>query len=64
MKESEKKLYDQLIADTRLTDPRWVAYIMATVKHETNNTFEPVEEAYWLSESWRKANLRYYPWHG
>lgn len=25
---------------------------------------EPVVEAYWLSEDWRKQNLRYYPWHG
>ena len=41
-----------------------LAYILATVKHETNNTFEPVVEAYWLSETWRRMNLRYYPWHG
>lgn len=41
-----------------------LAYILATVKHETNNTFEPVVEAYWLSENWRRLNLRYYPWHG
>jgi putative chitinase len=26
--------------------------------------FEPVREAYWTSEGWRKANLRYYPWYG
>lgn len=25
---------------------------------------EPVREAYWLSEDWRKKNLRYYPWYG
>jgi putative chitinase len=41
-----------------------LAYILATVKHETNETFKPVVEAYWLSENWRKKNLRYYPWHG
>lgn len=41
-----------------------LAYILATTKHETNNTFEPVVEAYWLSENWRRMNLRYYPWHG
>jgi peptidoglycan hydrolase-like protein with peptidoglycan-binding domain len=64
MNDSEKKLLDQLLADTRLTDSRWVAYIMATTRHETNNTFEPVQEAYWLSDEWRRANLRYYPWHG
>jgi predicted chitinase len=25
---------------------------------------QPVREAYWLTESWRKAHLRYYPWYG
>jgi len=40
------------------------AYVLATVQHETNGTYIPVKEAYWLSESWRRANLRYYPWYG
>jgi len=40
------------------------AYVLATAYWETNRTMKPVEEAYWLSESWRKENLRYYPWHG
>lgn len=40
------------------------AYMLATAWHETNGTMEPVREAYWLSESWRKAHLRYYPWYG
>ncbi|MCF7995224.1 MAG: peptidoglycan-binding protein [Chromatiaceae bacterium] len=64
MKPAKQKLLDRLLADSRLTDPRWVAYIMATVKHETNHTFEPVREAYWLSEDWRRDNLRYWPWYG
>lgn len=42
----------------------WVAYMLATAWHETNKTMEPVKEAYWLSEDWRKRNLRYYPWYG
>jgi putative chitinase len=42
----------------------WTAYALATAHHETNHTFEPVREAYWTSEGWRKANLRYYPWYG
>ena len=46
------------------TDTRWLAYILATTHHETNKTFQPVREAYWLSEAWRKANLRYYPYYG
>lgn len=41
-----------------------IAYALATIDHETNNTFKPVVEAYWLSEEWRKNNLRYYPFHG
>ena len=40
------------------------AYVLATAKWETNHTLKPVKEAYWLSEAWRKANLRYYPWYG
>ena len=41
-----------------------IAYVLATVEHETNNTFKPVREAYWLPESWRRKNLRYYPYYG
>ncbi len=40
------------------------AYIIATTRWETGGTFMPVKEAYWLSESWRKRNLRYYPYYG
>ena len=43
-----------------VTDERQIKYILATVEHETNDTFMPVKEAYWLSENWRKRNLRYY----
>lgn len=40
------------------------AYMLATAYWETNETMQPVIEAYWLSEAWRKKNLRYYPWYG
>lgn len=40
------------------------AYALATAYHETARTMKPVLEAYWLSEDWRRKNLRYYPWHG
>jgi len=43
--------------------PQW-AYVFATVFHETNATFLPVKESYWLSEDWRKRNLRYFPFYG
>ena len=41
-----------------------VAYVLATVEHETAQTFKPVREAFWLSENWRRQNLRYYPFYG
>ena len=41
-----------------------IAYILATVSHETNGTFKPVEEAYWLSDIWRSKHLYYYPYYG
>jgi putative chitinase len=40
------------------------AYVLATAFWETNRTMKPVVEAYWLSEEWRRKNLRYYPWYG
>lgn len=40
------------------------AYVLATVQHETNGQYVPVKEAYWMSEQWRRMNLRYYPWYG
>lgn len=61
-------MYKQLIIDEAkkqgVTFIPQLAYILATVHWETNATFKPVVEAYWLSESWRKNNLRYYPYHG
>ena len=41
-----------------------IAYVLATTQWETAQTFEPVKEAYWLSEDWRRNNLRYYPYYG
>lgn len=40
------------------------AYVLATAYWETGRTMKPVVEAYWLSETWRRKNLRYYPYHG
>ncbi|SEL93826.1 hypothetical protein SAMN04489760_10164 [Syntrophus gentianae] len=42
----------------------FTAYALATSCHETNYTMQPVREAYWLSENWRRTNLRYYPFYG
>lgn len=38
--------------------------VIATTWWETAQTMTPVKEAYWLSEAWRKRNLRYYPYYG
>ena len=40
------------------------AYVLATAYWETAHTMEPVREAFWLSDEWRRRNLRYYPWYG
>lgn len=42
----------------------WASYLLATAWHETNKTMQPVREAYWLSEDWRRTHLRYYPHYG
>jgi len=42
----------------------YAAYGLATSFWETAKNMSPVVEAYWKDEAWRKANLRYYPWHG
>lgn len=49
-----------------LTLTAQIAYVLATTEWETNKTFKPVVEAYWLrnAEAWRKRNLRYWPYHG
>jgi predicted chitinase len=41
-----------------------IAYILATVQHETANTFRPVREGLNRSDVWRRYNLRYYPYYG
>lgn len=42
----------------------WTACCLGTAKWETADTWLPVREAYWKSESWRQRNLRYYPYYG
>lgn len=61
----------QFVVDDPLTsDIRHAAYILANTKHETADTFLPIEEAGHLAgriadlDAWRRRNLRYYPWHG
>jgi peptidoglycan hydrolase-like protein with peptidoglycan-binding domain len=50
-----------------ITSQAQIAYILATVKHETANSFQPVRESYYLNEpeaeNYRKT-LDYYPFYG
>lgn len=44
-----------------------IAYVLATADHETNHTFKPVTEAYWLPNPdayLRKHHPDYYPYYG
>jgi hypothetical protein len=45
---------------------RQVAYILATVEHETKGSFLPIEEAYYLGSKAKEyqKKLKYYPWYG
>lgn len=45
-----------------------IAYILATVKRETGDTFQPVREGNWTghtsTDEYRKKHYRYYPYYG
>ena len=56
------KMFDY--AEPRAIPVNDLAYNLATAFWESAQTMHPVKEAYWLSEDWRKAHLRYYPWYG
>jgi hypothetical protein len=65
-----ERLIGFINADTTLTDYRHAAYMLATVYGECGDTFEPVEEMFYLAgrvrnlDAYRRRKLRYYPWHG
>jgi predicted chitinase len=44
-----------------------IVYVLATAYHETNHTFKPVTEAYWLSDPdayLKQHHADYYPYYG
>lgn len=51
-------------AGRRRTPLHDLAYSFATAWWESGRTLQPVKEAFWKSEEWRKKNLRYYPYYG
>lgn len=62
--EEKKVIIDELITrfdySIKLTRISWFAYILATMKLETNDTFLPVPEGYYLPESRRISALKAY----
>lgn len=63
-KELTQKLIEEAEKQGLSLKTQW-AYMMATIEWETAHTFEPVREAFWLSEEWREKNLRrYFPYYG
>ncbi|WP_147443315.1 peptidoglycan-binding protein [Corallococcus sp. AB011P] len=47
--------------------PTQIAYVLATVEHETGDTFKPIEEASYMTKKEADAYLRgkkYHPYHG
>ncbi|SKB13672.1 Carboxypeptidase (modular protein) [Planktothrix sp. PCC 11201] len=50
-----------------ITSQAQIAYILATVEHETGDTFQPVREGYYLGEvegENHRQTLPYYPYYG
>ena len=60
------RLLDFINADKTLTDYRHVAYMLATVHGECGDTYEPVEEGFYLGRRAPgfRSRLRYAPWWG
>jgi len=42
----------------------FTAYALATAAHETAYTMQPVREAFWLNENYRRTHFKYYPYYG
>jgi predicted chitinase len=54
----------QALAERGIATREVCGAVLATMAVETARTFQPVQEAFWLDDAWRAANLRYYPYHG
>lgn len=49
-----KSIFEYFKNEQRCCNLKQIAYLLATAKHETGDTFNPVEEANWLSWNTRK----------
>ena len=54
-------ILNKLDEDKRITDGRWMAYILATIQWETANTFKPITE--YGSQAYLRSK-RYFPFIG
>lgn len=50
---------DTFEADEEMKSLRWLAYILATGMHESNDTFKPVVEGYWIKPEAKRLNVLY-----
>jgi len=62
-KEIKQEIVDACIREG-IIKAEAIQYVLATVEHETNGTYLPVREAYWLDEAWREQHLDYFPYYG
>lgn len=54
---------DAFEADEGMKSLRWLAYILATGMHESNDTFKPVVEGYWIKPEAKRINALYNYYH-
>jgi putative chitinase len=51
-----------LDADRKMIDPHWASYLLATIKHEVANTWQPIKErgsdAYFVRRYWTNEKVR------
>lgn len=52
-----RQLLSAMGNDPQMNDPRWRAYVLATVKHEADNTFRPIKEYGGASKSYGQPTL-------
>lgn len=54
-----EKIIDAFDKCSFMVSLRWLAYILATAMHESNDTFEPVAEGYWIKPDSKRVNALY-----
>ncbi len=55
-----ERIIDYFDEKDYLISLKWLAYALATVKHETNETYAPVVEGYWIKTGRVNALKKYY----